>query len=41
MNHVEVPHFSYVGDSLLGTKAHIAAGAITSNFRLDGNMINI
>ena len=30
-NHVEVPHYNYVGDSVLGFYAHMGAGAITSN----------
>jgi len=34
-NHAEVPHFSYVGDSILGHKAHLGAGVILSNLRLD------
>ena len=29
------PHFNYVGDSVLGNGAHLGAGAICSNFRLD------
>lgn len=32
---VQVPHFNYVGDSILGYKAHTGAGAITSNVRSD------
>ncbi|WP_221030246.1 UDP-N-acetylglucosamine diphosphorylase [Actomonas aquatica] len=32
---VQVPHFSYVGDSVLGNKAHLGAGVILSNLRLD------
>lgn len=35
MDGVQVPHFSYVGDSILGNKAHLGAGAICSNLRLD------
>jgi NDP-sugar pyrophosphorylase family protein len=35
MDNVHVPHFSYVGDSILGNGAHLGAGAILSNFRLD------
>ena len=31
----EVPHFNYVGDSILGYKAHMGAGSITSNVRSD------
>lgn len=32
---VQVPHFSYVGDSILGNKAHLGAGVTCSNLRLD------
>lgn len=32
---VQVPHFNYVGDSVLGWKAHMGAGSVTSNFRSD------
>jgi NDP-sugar pyrophosphorylase family protein len=32
---VQAPHFNYVGDSVLGNRAHLAAGAICSNLRLD------
>ncbi len=32
---VQVPHFNYVGDSVLGYKAHLGAGAITSNVKSD------
>ncbi len=31
----QIPHFNYVGDSILGHKAHLGAGAILSNVRLD------
>ena len=34
-NGAQVPHFSYVGDSVLGHKAHLGAGVILSNMRLD------
>ncbi len=34
-NGCEVPHFNYVGDSVLGHRAHLGAGAICSNVRLD------
>jgi NDP-sugar pyrophosphorylase family protein len=38
-NHVAVPHFNYVGDSLLGYKVHIGAGVILSNLKsLPGNI---
>lgn len=35
MDRVQVPHFNYVGDSILGNRAHLGAGAICSNLRLD------
>jgi NDP-sugar pyrophosphorylase family protein len=38
---VQIPHFNYVGDSILGFKAHLGAGAILSNFRFDGKIISI
>lgn len=34
-NRVQVPHYNYVGDSILGYKAHMGAGAITSNVKAD------
>lgn len=33
-NHAQVPHFNYVGDSILGYRAHLGAGAILSNIKL-------
>ena len=41
MDRVHVPHFSYVGDSILGNGAHLGAGAICSNLRLDQKPIVI
>lgn len=38
---VQVPHFSYVGDSILGNKAHLGAGAICSNLRLDQQPVHV
>jgi UDP-N-acetylglucosamine diphosphorylase / glucose-1-phosphate thymidylyltransferase / UDP-N-acetylgalactosamine diphosphorylase / glucosamine-1-phosphate N-acetyltransferase / galactosamine-1-phosphate N-acetyltransferase len=35
MDQVQVPHFNYVGDSILGNRAHLGAGVICSNLRLD------
>ena len=32
---VQVPHFNYVGDSILGYRAHLGAGAVTSNVKSD------
>ncbi|KIE59365.1 UDP-N-acetylglucosamine diphosphorylase [Methylacidiphilum kamchatkense Kam1] len=37
----QVPHFNYVGDSILGTKVHLGAGVILSNLKLDGSEIKI
>lgn len=34
-NNVQVPHYNYVGDSILGYKAHMGAGSITSNVKAD------
>lgn len=38
---VQVPHFNYVGDSILGYRAHMGAGAITSNVKSDGTDVTI
>lgn len=38
---VQVPHFNYVGDSILGYKAHLGAGAITSNVKSDRSEIKL
>ena len=40
-NHCQVPHFNYVGDSILGCKAHLGAGVKISNFKLDGTNIRV
>jgi NDP-sugar pyrophosphorylase family protein len=40
-NDAEVPHFNYVGDSILGHKAHLGAGVILSNVRLDRAQISV
>ena len=37
----QLPHYNYVGDSIIGYKAHLGAGAIISNFRLDHRNIKI
>jgi NDP-sugar pyrophosphorylase family protein len=37
----QVPHFNYVGDSILGYKTHLAAGVILSNLKLHGDVISI
>ena len=38
---VQVPHYNYVGDSILGYKAHLGAGAITSNVKGDKSLVVI
>ncbi|WP_242744309.1 hypothetical protein [Allobaculum sp. Allo2] len=32
-DHVQVPHYNYVGDSILGYRSHMGAGSITSNVK--------
>ncbi len=41
MDRVQVPHFNYVGDSILGNGAHLGAGVICSNLRLDQQEITV
>ena len=38
---VQVPHYNYVGDSVLGYKSHLGAGAITSNVKSDRSMVTV
>ena len=38
-NSVQVPHYNYVGDSILGYKAHMGAGSITSNVKSDKKLV--
>lgn len=40
-NKVQVPHYNYVGDSIIGYKSHLGAGAITSNVKSDKKLIVI
>ncbi|MBR4343803.1 MAG: UDP-N-acetylglucosamine pyrophosphorylase [Lachnospiraceae bacterium] len=40
-NKVQVPHYNYVGDSVLGFKSHTGAGAITSNVKQDKTLVTI
>ena len=40
-DNVQVPHYNYVGDSILGYKAHMGAGSITSNVKSDKKLITI
>ena len=41
LNGVQVPHYNYVGDSVLGNKAHTGAGTICSNLKSDGKSVVI
>ncbi len=38
---VQVPHYNYVGDSILGYKSHMGAGSITSNVKSDKTLVTI
>jgi len=38
---VQVPHYNYVGDSVLGYKAHMGAGSITSNVKSDKSLVTV
>ncbi|MGN0818190.1 MAG: UDP-N-acetylglucosamine pyrophosphorylase [Candidatus Coproplasma sp.] len=38
---VQVPHYNYVGDSILGYKSHMGAGSITSNVKSDKTLVSV
>ena len=40
-NRVQVPHYNYVGDSILGYKSHMGAGSITSNVKSDKALVKV
>lgn len=40
-DNVQVPHYNYVGDSILGYKSHMGAGSITSNVKSDKKLVEI
>ena len=40
-NHVQVPHYNYVGDSILGFHSHMGAGSITSNVKSDKTLVHV
>lgn len=40
-DHVQVPHYNYVGDSILGYKSHMGAGSITSNVKSDKSLVTV
>lgn len=39
LTHVQVPHYNYVGDSVLGNNSHMGAGSICSNLKSDGKSV--
>ena len=40
-DNVQVPHYNYVGDSILGYKSHMGAGSITSNVKSDKTLVHV
>ena len=40
-DNVQTPHYNYVGDSILGYKAHMGAGSITSNVKSDKSLVSV
>ena len=38
---VQIPHYNYVGDSILGFRSHMGAGVVASNFRSDKGNVNV
>ena len=40
-DNVQVPHYNYIGDSVLGYKAHMGAGSITSNVKSDKSLVTV
>ena len=40
-DNVQVPHFNYVGDSILGYRSHMGAGAVTSNVKSDKTLVTV
>lgn len=40
-DYVQVPHYNYVGDSILGYKSHMGAGSITSNVKSDKTLVEV
>lgn len=40
-DNVQVPHYNYVGDSILGYKSHMGAGSITSNVKSDKTLVSV
>ena len=40
-DHVQTPHYNYVGDSILGHRSHMGAGSVTSNIKSDKTLITV
>ncbi len=40
-DNVQIPHYNYVGDSVLGYKSHLGAGAVTSNVKSDKTLVTV
>ncbi len=40
-DNVQVPHYNYVGDSILGYKSHMGAGSVTSNVKSDKTLVSV
>ena len=40
-DNVQIPHYNYIGDSVLGYKAHFGAGALTSNVKSDKSLVSV
>ncbi len=38
---VQIPHYNYVGDSILGYRSHLGAGAVTSNVKSDKSLVTV
>ena len=41
LNHVQLPHYNYAGDSVFGNYSHMGAGAITSNVKADHGLVSV
>lgn len=41
LNNVQIPHFNYVGDSIIGNRSHLGAGAICSNVKSDKSLVTV
>ena len=41
LDNVQIPHYNYIGDSILGYHSHLGAGAITSNVKSDKSLVSV